>query len=66
MPRELVCMNLYGVQKWSAVKDANFLDWSIITGGLYHALYEPITSSVRFDVLKMKYAGVQPGMSKMV
>ena len=65
MPRQLVCMGLNSVQKWSAVKGTNFPNWGIITGGMNCVLHEPITFSVRFDVLKIKYGGVQAGMSKL-
>ena len=47
----------------SAVNDTIFHDWRIITGGMNCVLHEPIICSVRFDILSMKYAGVQAGMS---
>ena len=54
MPRNELCMNLNSVQKGSAVNGIVFHDWSRITGGMNCVLHEPITDSVRFDVLKMK------------
>ena len=63
MPRNELCMTLYSVQKWSAVNGIIFHDWRIITGGMICVLHEPITCSVRFDILSQKYAGVQAGMS---
>ena len=63
MPREMVCLGLKSVQKWSAVKGARFHDWRIITGGMNCVLHESITCSVRFDGFCMKYAGMQAGMS---
>ena len=61
MPRYELCMTLYSVQKWSAVNGIVFHDWRIITGGMNCVLHEPITCSVRIDILK--YAAVQAGMS---
>ena len=63
MPREMVCMSLYSIQKWSALNGNSFNDWIIITEDMNCVLHEPITCSVRFDVYCMKYAGVQVGMS---
>ena len=63
MPRELVCMTLYSVQKWSAVNGIIFHDWRIITRGMNCVLHEPIIYSVKFDIFSQKYTGVQAEMS---
>ena len=63
MPRELVFMALYSVQKCSPVNGIVFHDWRIILGGINCVLHEPITCSVRFYIFNQKYAGVQAGMS---
>ena len=65
MPRELEGMGIYSVQKWSAVKGANVLDWRIITERMNCVLHEPIICSIRFDGFCMKYAGLKTGMSKL-
>ena len=60
MPRNELCMGLYSIPKWLAVKGAIFPNWSIITGGRNTDLLKPIACNVNFDT----EAGVQVGMSK--
>ena len=50
MPRFWVCTALYSVQKCPEVNGIIFHDWKIIIGGMNRGSYEPITSSVKFDV----------------